>query len=210
MPSRSVKSVAWLVFFAVTASVLWYSTQHYKAKVESRRQLAQAKTDAQRSRVVALATKHNADIGWPHVLAGNGSIRVSALQSMELQNVWLAGKPILFIARTDDIAKSTTERGGYVVRLTYDGYAHNATFLGTKLQLLLTCSHESLYAALAQIMKPDRFSLGANVAVVAAIDSVNEAPSVIKDESTEKVLQGTGRCLEAASLPDEGLFSLHK
>jgi hypothetical protein len=119
----------------------------------------------------AMADRHGAHISWASALAGSKGHRTSPVMSAELQQLWLASKPILFVGALRDIARQ--DDGNYEVLLEYPEFGFKQSFSDTGIHLRVVCTPEQTAPLLALAKSRRRPSVFADVALVAKVSSVS-------------------------------------
>lgn len=132
-----------------------------------------------------------ADIGWEKKLSQGLAARVAPLMTLEIQQVWLTGKPILFVGEVDDIYKS--EKNEFHIKVSHF-YATGITFLGSDLKVDLACNSDEVVSILNNV-KMNFGNIGAGVAVTALIDHIDFSERKDNEGSNIPIHTGIGKCL---------------
>ncbi len=180
--------------------MLWSGMSNYESREHAKRAGAAAKANLRKSAVLDMAARSSAVVDWPQRLAAGQDFRMSQVHTAELQALWISQKPILFIGRIEDIARSTM--GTSLVTVTYDEFAQAQSFMGTRLQLRVECPDEVVEPLFSAVTNPNYHSLVADVAIVAAVVRVEQSVSRNEAGDLDRVLVGVGTCSDAMHLPD--------
>lgn len=201
VPSN-ITNVAVLLAVVAGAAYCVHSNHQEDLRLKAAQRLARESAEAVViAEIKEKISSEDALIDWQKTLAGKEGIRLSPIVSVELQQLWLGGRPILFIGNLKDIA--LTQDKNYKVLLQYNSRKHR--FLGTDIYLEATCSPEQT-SALLQLAKDRPLAAGfnADTAIVAKVQEVVRKPG---DENDE--FWGRGNCLRTlvlgSSLPYDWL-----
>ena len=179
---------------------------HYQAKA---REAARQKVE--KDRAVAFKEKTKAEIAtmvthfgaidnWEEKLLEGDSGGEKRVLTMELEKLWLTGKPILFQGFVRDI--SSLNPTSYLVLIDHlPRKGIGKLKLGTDLRLSLECPKATVDSFLSQ--NPKASSRGALLAVVAKVNSIESFSLKTEGGETEEIKKGRGKCLAMSYV---GLF----
>jgi len=193
-----VSRYIFITLAALVMAYLGYTSWEKSQEEEGRQVAAEAQAAALKADVLRRATSVNALIDWPTRLASGQPSRLSPVLTAEIQNLWLAGQPILFVGKVDDVARSDT--GNYTVKATYEGLAQSHLFISTDFRVTLECPEQLATAIIQALRKPDSFSIEPDVALVARIDQVTQTTDKDLDGNSMSILTGVGKCVDAVPL----------
>ena len=199
--SAAFKLVRYFVPVAVFVGLgymLWSSMENYQLRERVRREAAAARASATKTEVLRMAARSSAVVDWPLRLAPDHSFRMSQVHTAELQSLWISQRPILFVGRIEDIARSTP--GTSLITVTFDDMAQSHASVGTRLQLRVECPDDVVGPLFSSVTRPA--PLGADAALVARITGVEQSVSRGETGDLDRVLVGVGTCSDAMHLPD--------
>ncbi len=141
-----------------------------------------AQEEALRLAVQAFARDSGADTSWRESIIKKHS---RCLYSIDLEAVWLIGKPILFIGTLENVATCDDINYQLLIR---------ASRHSPELKLELLCPKQKVYSIIKAIKNdPDTF-FGVKIAVAAKVTQVEYRLQPAK-EGMERVFLGHGNCL---------------
>jgi hypothetical protein len=159
-----------------------------KEKTEeiARTEAYKKKRESIRVTVTQMVTKHNAASDWEDKLRkGSGTERKKIL-TMDLENLWLTNKPILFKGRIKDI--STLDDSNYL--MTLNGLSR----FSTKLTLTLKTPKNMIDSFLN--VHPKVSSGISTVAVIAKINKIETKYRKTEEGDEEEIRTGVGQCID--------------
>jgi hypothetical protein len=188
-----------------------YSYFEGKARERVGRKAEQERTqrlrESTRAAIDKMVSKFDAIDNWDEKLSKIVGER--EIFTMELQNLWLTDRPILFVGKVEDAA-NTDDQDAYSISIVYFGKFW--VDFSNRLTLSLRCPKTLFDSFLKE--HPKAFSKYPNdVAVIANIDKVNthfqEVVKVYKkgheeedrEEHKKRELVGIGLCLDIVELP---------
>jgi hypothetical protein len=166
---------------------------------------------AEKEKVAAFKEKTKTEIGsmvsrfgaidnWEEKLLEGDSGGEKRVLTMELEKLWLTGKPILFQGFVRDI--SSLNPTSYLVLIDHlPRKGFGKLKLGTDLRLSLECPKAMVDSFLSQNAKAS--SRGALVAVIAKVNSIESFSLKTEGGETEEIKRGRGKCLAMSYV---GLF----
>jgi hypothetical protein len=183
----------------VLALGYWAHNSWEKSQAKGRREAATAaEASALNVEVLRRANSVNAVIDWPDHLAAGQAMRISPVLTIELQDLWLAGRPILFVGKVDDVARTAVNR--YTIKATYGGLERSHDFTSSDLRIIVDCDSQLADPIVRALTKPDDYSIDADVAIVARIEQVTQKPAGDSEENSKSTLTGLGSCVDALYL----------
>lgn len=196
--SRYIVPVLLALALSYCGYTTWQDIQERKGKSESRTAIAEAKESALNAEISRRAALHNAFVDWPTRLAGDESIRISKVLTAEVQELWMAGQPILFVGQLDDISHAAA--GFYLVNATYDGLGTKPMFLAADLRVSVECTEQLAASIVASHRNTDQFSITPDIALVVQIYRVTQLTNEDSDGISSSVITGFGTCLDIVSM----------
>jgi len=182
-----IKRVIGIIVVLLVGAYLVNSYSEYKAKMELKKANVDRVIEARRAAVVESINRANAVDNWVQDLRKGDSFISSPIQTIDLERLWLIGRPILFLGEIRDIA--TRDQENY--RIVIDGN----TRLWTKFRLTLKCKKQLVDLFLND--HPDlfkRFNRNNGVGIIAKIDEIKKEFGSGEDE--EETLIGKGKCVD--------------
>ena len=156
-------------------------------KQRDEHQRAAARTQAM---ISELAKRTNADATWEDALKGSQKVRIDPVLTIELERLWLADRPVLFIGLISDVNQVDSTR--YNVRIERAFYRRLRNIFTTEFHLRLTCSKEKIDSLLSdpRLKFPENLRYG--IPFVAKITEIRTE----QDGSSKDVRVGVGECVE--------------
>lgn len=188
-----VKKAFWVL---VAIAILGYLVNSYienRAKEEAERVAALEGEGAIRAALAKMVRGTNAKDDWDEELTKGEGIRLGNILTIELENLWIGDRPILFNGSIEDIA--TIDENKYRVIISRNILSY--PMLLTGLLLDLQCDR----AMVDPILKshPELFEdLGLNnrVAVVAKINSIRTDYRTDEEGEKNETRIGQGSCVD--------------
>jgi type II secretory pathway pseudopilin PulG len=191
---RLLSAVAALFVFYLAFSI--YQSNVASTRTKADRERATGEVSAA---IRQVALKDGAGTGWPDKLSGGKADVDSPLLTAELQQVWITGRPILFIGKLNDIARNAD--GSYQLFVEYTSNENRPWFLKTKLQVRLDCP-EATGKSLMDSVAGHRDYFGTDVAVTATVRTVEASSTTDAESAAISVLTGRGECVTVMLLPE--------
>jgi hypothetical protein len=195
-----------IIILIVVAVGGYFINDYYQGKAKEKREFAAEKVACQEKReeshvaVAHMVSKYNAVNDWEDKLReGSTGKRENKenILTMELENLWLINRPILFRGTIKDI--STFDTDNYL--MTLDGRWKTGTQWALTLKSPKTMIDSFLNA------HPKAASHGFTVAVIAKINKLDTNYRVTEEGSGEektitegKTITGVGQCLDILNL----------
>jgi hypothetical protein len=180
----------------------YYKTKGKEAaRQKAEKEKAAAFKEKTKTDITAMVSRFAAIDDWEEKLLEGDSGGEKRVLTMELEKLWLTGKPILFQGFVRDV--SSLNPGHYLVLIDHlPRKGVGKLKLGTSLRLSLECPKATVDLFLTQ--NPRASSRGALIAVIAKVNSI-ESFSLRKTEGgeTEEIKRGRGKCLAMSYV---GLF----
>ena len=190
-----MSKIIWIIVFFVIGG---YAVSTYLEKEALKeRKLVEAKEleDTIRSSVKSITNNHDAIDRWETSLSNGESYRSEPILTIELEKLWLQGKPILFIGSIQDIATHNNDH--YSVSLRRGKFGSFENMLTTELRLSLISDKVKVDLLLEN--HPELFtSFGFNnsVAVVAIVETLKTIYMQGDDGASDEVRIGEGILLD--------------
>jgi hypothetical protein len=188
-----------IIILIVIAFGIYLTHNYYQTKAKKA-----ADEKEEKEKVTAFKEKIKADIGtmvshfvaiddWEEKLVEGDSAGEKRVLTMELEKLWLTGKPILFQGFMKDV--SSLNHTSYMVLIDHmPRKGLGKLKLGTRLRLSLECPKATVDSFLSQ--NPKASSRGAIVSVIAKINTIESASLKREDGESEEVKRGRGKCLD--------------
>ena len=152
-----------------------------------------------------LVAETNAVVDWDRQLSKGKKYRLEPILTIELERLWMSGRPILFLGAIDDIKTHDAEM--YTVTWSQSLDAVLKYMFDTDLHLSLRCNRKEIDAFLAA--NPKLFeNAGFNnvVAVIANITAIRTDRMSKGDEGSKETRVGDGACLRLLYVGDVTLL----
>lgn len=190
-----MKRIIWIIFAVVAVGYFFNSYTESKAKREAKRAEAERIEQAMKTVVSQMVSRTNAVSGWEEKLSKGERFRFEPIRTVELEQLWLQQKPILFVGAIKDIA--THDQSRYVVLVERSLFGNFDYMFGTELQLSLLSDKDKIDSFLKE--HPDLFKdygFKNGVAVVARINSIRTTYVSGEEGEREVVKIGDGDLLD--------------
>ena len=171
----------------------------WQSQVESTQERERQATRIQaiKTSVSDMVIKANAVTNWAELLVGDNKRRNSPILTVELQKLWLTGRPILVIGNIEDIALNSD--GTYQVIVEHeDRYGS----LWNEIRVSLKCDAAVAVPLVQAIKSKKKTQRGADTAITGLIEYVIAKPESDAEGSANKILTGVGRCIDAIPLAE--------
>lgn len=192
-----MKRIIRIFLIALVLAVSAYVTYcHFegKAREKAERKAEQEKLrESTRVAINKMVSNFGAIDNWDEKLSKIVGER--EIFTMELQNLWLTDRPILFMGKIEDVANNDDDQAAYSISIFYSLY--NKFDFGSRLLLSLRCPKILLNSFFKE--HPKGLSDANDVAVIAKINKVESY--VQETEERDKKLVGIGLCLDIIELP---------
>ena len=191
-----------LLIVVVLAALGYWGYSAWQTSIDRRAQESAAEKHAAqiKASVSALAGKHNAVQDWASNLAQGERTRMSPVLTAELQDLWLASRPILFIGTVSDIER--TGKDTVLLSMEYGFLDQGHTFISTTLRLKLQCSINIAQPLFVMAREPSRMALHSDTAVIAAVSSIEATNERDAEGNNTGVLTGIGECLDVVPVQE--------
>ena len=191
-----------LLVMVVLVALGYWGYSAWQSSVENRAQESKAKERAAqiKEKISSVAKKHDAVVDWSSRLAQGERFRMSPILTTELQDLWVTGRPILFIGSISDIARTSTDSMSLFIAYGALDQAH--MFLGTDLRIRIQCNRALSEPLLAAARDPSRMALNSDIAVVAVISSIESSTERDSEGNTPRIHTGIGQCIDVVQIPE--------
>jgi hypothetical protein len=167
-----------------------------RAKKQAEKLKTEQKEKTLKTAVMQLVTNTNAVCSWEKDLCKGERFRLEPILTIELEQLWLVNRPILFIGSVEDI--STSDQEQYWIKIERNMLvSQDYNMFGSKLQLMLQCPKQKIDSFLKEhpeLFKNSGFNNG--VAVVAVIDKIETVKESNFEGESEEVKIGKGKCVD--------------
>jgi len=183
------RTIVIIIVFAV-GSYFTYGYLQGKAEEKTATEKAtydarQKKREARHVAVAQLVSKYNAANDWEDKLRKGINGKSRKILTMELENLWLIDKPILFKGRIKDI--SNLDADNYVMTL-------NGSWMFNKLTLTLKSPKKMIDSFLSE--NPKATSGISYVAVIAKVNKIEAKYQKSEEGYEEEIRTGVGQCID--------------
>jgi len=191
---------------AVTlALALWaHSAWQASVKYDAERLVTEQRVERIKSEIATAADTSSALKNWPDTLAGGERFRMSPVLSAEVQDLWVANRPILFIGRILDISR--IDDNLTQLEVEYGSLDQPHMFMATELRISIRCPKEMTAPLLMLAAKDKNPGLTSNVSVIASIASVTAATATDTEGKAIAILTGHGNCKHVIPITERVLF----
>jgi hypothetical protein len=181
----------------------YFVYDYYQGKVkEKNEKIAQnaeydKKREERQAAVAQMVSKYNASVDWMNKLQEGRTGKRTKILTMELENLWLINRPILFNGRIKDI--SNLDASNYII--TLDGLRRGGAALAgvssvrPKLALSLK-SQKNMVDSLLSTHPEVLSGYFSSVAVIAKINKIETRYSKTEDGDEEEIKTGVGQCID--------------
>lgn len=196
--------IAVAVGFAIAIAVGYWLYADAAAKQEERNREAlrrQQQAAGAKAALAEVVSKHKAIDDWDKALSKGKHFRIAPILSIELERLWVADRPILFIGHVADIA-STPDASFYNVTIDRGDITPSGIF-ATDLRLSLRAPKGIVDSALG--LHPEIISgrvLQDSVAIVANISRITASERHASDGQRITALTGHGDLLGMVHVGD--------
>jgi hypothetical protein len=190
-----MKRVIWIILALLVGAYFVNSYLSNKAKKAAEKAEAEQIRNATKAVVAELVKRTNADENWEKELSKGERFRLEPILTVELERLWLTGRPILFVGAIKDIA--TIDQENYRIEVERSLFSSFRCMLGTELRLTLQCPKKSIDSFLKE--HPDLFKDCGWKNGVAVIADINEIETTIiagSEGEREEIKIGKGKCID--------------
>lgn len=188
---RQTVLIALAITIAIPLALYFYSSsvenaERQKAETGRRERIMQERQTA----IAQLVSQANAVDNWEEGLTGGQHYRLEPILTVELERLWMTGRPILFRGTIDDV--KTYDQKQYTVVFSYREWRY--TF-STNFRLDLRCNRNEIDAFLGAT--PGLFTNGGlnnQVAVIADVTAIRNERTTDGDDGTSQTKVGEGTC----------------
>ena len=180
-------------------SVNWYLAN--KTKKAAEKVEAEQIQNATKAAIAELVKRTGADESWEKELAKGEPFSLAPILTIELERLWLTGRPILFVGSIKDIA--TIDQENYRIEIERSLFSSFKYMFGTELRLTLQCPKQRIDSFLKE--HPDLFKdygLKNTVVAIAAIKEIETRIISGSQGESEEVKIGKGDCIDILYIGD--------
>jgi len=186
-----------VVLISVALIVVAYFVNSFlenKKKEAGEKAQAERIEKATRAALAQLVERTNAFANWDKILSKGEPLRMEPILTIELERLWLTGRPILFGGAIKDIAKIDEDNYRVEVEKSmFNGFEHR---FETELLLSLKCQKQKIDLFLAENSNLFKdYGLNNGIAVIASIDEI-ETKLVPGAEIGSEIKVGKGKCID--------------
>jgi hypothetical protein len=180
----NLKRFLWLGAIVLILGYFFYSSFQNRAKEDTREVQKQREIEATKAALDDLVARTNADDKWKQALHKGKGAWTGKILTIELEQLWLQKRPILFIGAIYDI--TTRNKREYIIHLGSE----------TDLRLELSCPKEKIDNFLKSnaSLKPDTYLNF--VTFVAIINKIRTEYLAAEDGSRLQARVGVGECVD--------------
>jgi hypothetical protein len=192
------RAVITIVAFLVALLVGGYFVKsHIARKTKEAAETAQEERikESIRAAVAQLAKRTNAVENWDEILSKGNRYRFQPILTVELENLWLTDRPILFAGKIKDIVTKDTQN--YLVEIERRLLGSFENMFATNLRLVLQCPKPMIDSFLND--HPDLFKgigLDNRVAVIASITEIETKTEPGSEDEAKEIKIGKGKCID--------------
>lgn len=182
-----------VILVAITMGMSGYFVYDYfqdKAKEKARIENLQKELEARHIAVARMASKYNAVNDWEERLSKGDVKNRKKLLTIDIENVWLIDRPILFKGRIKDV--SNLDATNYLMTLEGLGIFSGGSTITRKLTLSLNCQ-KSMIDSFLRANKDRSFD---TVAVIAKINKIVPGSRKTEEYDEQEIKIGIGHCLD--------------
>lgn len=154
-----------------------------KTTKEAAHKARKEKRELRHAAVAQMVSKYNAVNDWEDILRKGTPARNKKILTMELENLWLINKPILFKGRIKDI--SIFDDRNYLMTL-------DSSRFSTKLALNLKCPKKMIDSFLEANPKAS----SGTVAIIARVSKIESGIRKTEEGDVEEIKTGVGQCMD--------------
>lgn len=195
-----MKRIVWIIAALIAVGYFGNSYMENQARREAARAEEKRIEQAIKSAVSQMVVRTKAITDWDVKLTKGDRFRLEPILTLELEQLWLQQRPILFAGTIKDIA--THDKSRYVVSLER-GLIGSERMFGTELRLSLIFPKaliDPFVKEHPELFKDYAFDNG--VAVIARIDSITTAYLSGEEGKRDEVKNGHGELLEITYIRD--------
>ena len=186
-----MKKIIWIIVVLAIGGYLVHSYLEKRAKLEAEGAEAKRIEQTIRSSVAEMVSRTNAVDGWDRLLSKGERFRFEPILTVELEKLWLASRPILFIGAIKDIA--THNESHYTVLVERSLLGSFDYMFDTELQLSLLSPKQRIDSFLKQ--HPNLFKeygFNNSVAVIARVNTIRTTYISGEEGARDEVKIGNG------------------
>lgn len=196
-----VKKIIWILLGLVIGGYIINSYFVNKAVNDAKKADIIVKEQVIKGAINELVFSVGAIDNWEESLGKGEAYRLEPIMTVELENLWLQGKPILFIGSIKDIA---TYNDTFYTLTVDRGLLNRSDFeFSTDLQLSLSSPKQKIDTLLE--LHPDlikRSGFDNNIAVVAQVKNIQSKPISGEEEAHQEVKIGVGELIDILYIGD--------
>jgi hypothetical protein len=162
-------------------------------KIAVAKKIAEDRQAAAKLIVNNLARKSDAIVDWKEQLGSTDFAVLNRIYTVDVERVWTAKKPILFIGVLDDVASEDQKN--------YQLFIRDYGFFFPETRLHLICPKEAVDPLLAAVKKDKESIYAGGIAVTARIVKVEHQMS-FDDKGTKHIFVGHGQCVDLVHIGD--------
>jgi hypothetical protein len=191
---KRILIILMIIGFGIYLTHNYYQTKAKRVTEEkAEKERVAAFKEKTKTEIEAMVSHFAAIDNWEEKLVEGDSAGEKRVLTMELEKLWLTGKPILFQGFMKDV--SSLNHTSYLVLIDHlPRKGLGKLKLGTRLRLSLECPKATIDSFLSQ--NPRASSRGAIVSVIARINTIESASLKREDGESEEVKRGRGKCLD--------------
>ena len=194
-----MKKIVWIIIIITLGGYFINFYMENRAKRKAERAEEEKIELAMKTAITQMASRTNAVTDWEKSLSKGNKFRFEPILTIELEQLWLQQRPILFIGTIKDIA--TYDQSHYTVLVERNLFSSFEYMFGTELQLSLVSKKDRLDTFLKK--HPDLFKdFKNNIAVVAHIDSIKTTYVSGEEGEREEVKIGNGKLIDILYIGD--------
>ena len=196
-----VKKIMWIILGLVIGGYIINSYLVNKAVNDAKKAEIIIKEQIIKGAINELVSSTGAIDNWEEILGKGEAYRLEPIMTVELENLWLQGKSILFIGSITDIA---TYNDTFYTLTVERGLLNRSDFeFGTDLQLSLSAPKQKIDTLLE--LHPDLFKRSGfdnNIAVVAQVQNIQSKTKSGEEGAHQEYKIGVGELIDILYIGD--------
>lgn len=190
-----MKKFVWVIIVLLVGGYFVNSYIENKAKRKAEQEKEQRVEQTLRSSVEKMVSRTNSISEWESSLSKGETYRLSPILTVELEKLWLSGRPILFVGTIKDI--STYDKIRYTVLFERNLLSSLNNMFSTELQLSLLVPKKKIDAFLKnhpKLFKGVGFNNGS--VVIAKVKSIKTDYYIGNEGVREEIKIGQGELID--------------
>ena len=165
-----------------------------------------AKRQELHARIEFSAKTANAITNWRALLANGRRDGIIPVFTADIQNIWLTGRPILFIGTVKDISlipndqyQLIIEQNIVTIAMADDFHTDWPKMFDSRFEVVLVCDSNKI-RPMQEVMHASKKIDGPQIAAITAIDHISNGQRQDSEGNVRKIYTGYGNCLDLFSI----------